>query len=326
MNRRTFVGAVTCGVLVSLAARAQRATTVRRIGRLEPGAPDTPDEMRQEAEPLRQLGWVEGENLLVERRYANHRSEALEPLAEELVRAKVEIIVTGGHMATLAAKRATTTIPIIFHSAGDPVGGGLVPSLAQPEGNVTGFSLNYPELMAKNLSLLKELMPRVQRIGSIGWATEPWRTSLRRKFEQTCRSLGIEPVFADIVATGEIEGAIAQLARQRVQALVLRSDVFVFERRFDIVRAAMRHGLPTMAEQLPMVLEAGALAAYSTTQAEEDRRAASYVDRILRGAKPADLPVEQPTKYQLAINLKTARVLDLTIPQSLLLRADEVIQ
>lgn len=304
---------------------AQGSAVVRRIGRLELGAPDTTETIRARAEALREFGWAEGTNLHVEYRYANGRLEALQTLAEELVRAKVEIIVTGGTAATAAAKLATTTIPIVFRSAGDPVGTGLVASLARPGGNVTGFSLTNPEVAAKYLSLLKELLPALQRIGVVE-STNPYWRSLRGPFEHACRSLDLDPLFVAIAAAGEIRDAIAQLARRHVQALVLRSDGILFDLRFELVDAAMKHGLPTLAEQPDIVRQAGALVSYFMNEAEEDRRAASYVDRILRGAKPADLPVEQPTKFELMINLKTAKALGLTIPQSVLLRADEIIK
>jgi putative ABC transport system substrate-binding protein len=298
---------------------------VRRIGVLSPGVPETTEEIRKGTEALRELGWIEGRNLLVERRYASDRLEQLQPLAEELVRAKVEVIVAIGFSATLAAKRATTAIPIVFVAAYDPLGSGLVTSLARPGGNVTGFSLAGPEVAAKYLTVSKELLPALRRFGVVGLPTPLWRAT-REQYEQTCRSLGIEAIFVEIDAADEIDGAIAQLVRQRAGAVVLRGDGFVYEHRLDIVAAAMKHNLPTISEDGEIVREAGALLSYSVTRAEADRRLASYIDRILRGAKPGDLPVEQPTKFELLINLKTAKALGLAIPQSLLLRADEVIQ
>ena len=325
ISRRTF-----CGTLVALvvtaphAGIAQGLRGVHHIGLLSPGAPDTSEEIWKDGEALRELGWVEGQNLRVERRYSNNQLEPLQSLAEELVRAKVKLIVTFGFSATLAAMRATTTIPIVFRDAYDPVGSGLVASLARPGGNLTGFSVTGPEVAAKYLTVLKELLA-LQRVAVIGLPTPLWRAT-REQYTHTCRSLGIEPLFVEITKADEIAGAIAQLVRQRPQALVLRGDGLVFARRFEIVDAAMKHGLPTMAEAAEIVREAGALVSYSSTLAEEDHRVASYIDRILRGAKPGDLPVEQPTKFELVINLKTAKALGLTIPQSLLLRADEVIQ
>jgi putative ABC transport system substrate-binding protein len=286
---------------------------------------DNPDEL-PEAEALRQLGWVEGENLQVERRFAKGRLEALQSLAEELVRSRVEIIVTGGTAATLAAKHATTLIPIVFRSAGDPVALGLVASLARPGGNVTGFSKASPEITAKFLSVLKELLPRLERIGVLLQAGNPYNRAIRGQFEDACRSLGLAPLIVEIGAAGEIGGTIEQLVRQRAQALVLDSNGFVWDHRFEIVDAATKHGLPTMADDSDKVREAGALIAYSYFQLEEARVRAENIDRILRGARPADLPVRQPTRFELVINLRTARALGITVPQSLLVRADEVIR
>ena len=324
MLRRSFCRAVV-GVLVAPGfAIAQALKGVRRIGRLESGAPDTPEDIRIQADALREFGWVEGQNLHTERRYANGRFEALQPLAEELVRAKVEVIVTGGTTATKAAMRATKTIPIVFRIADDPVGRGLVASLAHPGGNVTGFSALSPELDAKYLSLLKELLPGLKRIGVVESRNPAFATE-REPFTQSCRAVGIEPIFAEI-AEDDVDGPIDRLAQQRVQLLVLRSDGVMFDRRFDVVAAAMKHRLPTIAEQPDIVRQAGALMSYMLSEGEVIRRAASYIDRVLRGARPGDLPVEQPSKFHLMFNLKTAKTLGLTIPKELLLRADEVIR
>ena len=325
MSRRTFGQMLTGIVVASPSAAIAQVSKVRRVGVLEPGdEPDTPEWIWKQAEPLRALGWVEGKNLHVERR--NGRLEALQSLAEELVRARVEIIVTAGTAATLAAKRATTTIPIVFRSAGDPVLLGLVASLARPGGNVTGYSEANPEVTAKYLSVLKELLPRLQRIGVLWEAGDPYNPAARGQFEHVCQSLGLVPIIVEIGGAGEIGSAIAQLERQRAQALALQTGGFVWDHRFEIIDAATRHGLPTIADFGELVRQSGALIAYANSQVEEDRVRAEYIDRILRGAKPADLPVQQPTKLELVINLKTARALGLTIPKELLLRADEVIQ
>jgi putative ABC transport system substrate-binding protein len=240
--------------------------------------------------------------------------------AEELVRAQVEIIVTAGTQATLAAKRATTTIPIFFQMAGDPVLSGLVASLARPGGNVTGYSQIAPEVTSKSLSVLKEMLPRVQRIGWVVDAGNPANLPLGEKFKEVCKSLGLLPLTVEIGTASEIDGAIAQMVREHVEALLVQGGPS------EIFDAATRRGLPTMSDDSEEVRRFGALIAYSTTLDEQFRRRAEYIDRILRGAKPADLPVQQPTKFELVINLKTAKALDLTIPQSLLLRADEVIR
>ena len=328
MSRRRFSRLVV-GLLVATpcVAFTQRSIVVHRIGRLETGTPDTPEEMWVQAAPLRQLGWIEGQNLHVERRYGKENSpEELAQFAEDLVRAKVEIIVTGGTPATRAAMRATKTIPIVFRQAGDPVGSGLVASLARPGANVTGFSWQGQEVLAKYLSLVRELLPGVRRIGVLEPSTNPYLTAERPLFENLSRSRGMEPIFFEIVAPGEIDNVIATLARQHIEALVLRTEDFVIDHQFEIVAAATKYGLPTLAERASIAREAGALASYFSTSAESDRRTAYYIDRILRGAKPADLPVEQPTQFELVINLKTARVLGLTVPPTLLMRADEVIR
>ena len=319
---RLFVGVFLATPRIAF---AQGAAVVRRIGRLESSTPETPEEIWKSAEALRELGWVEGQYLHVERRYGNNRIESMQTLAEELVRAKVEVIVTTGTPATLAAKRATDKIPIVFR-VGDPVLLDLVASLARPGGNVTGLSLAGPEVAAKYLSLLKELLPGLRRIGVLEVSANPYFRAVRGQFEHTCQQLGLEPIFVEIAVADEIGGVIAQVARQRAQVLVLRSDSFISDHRVEIASAAMKHGLPTIAESPDTMRDSGVLVSYSLTETEAERRTASYVDRILRGARPADLPVEQPTKFELVINLKTARALGLTIPQALLLRADEVIQ
>ena len=326
MDRRTFVGAVAAGMIAApLAASAQTATTVRRIGVLSSGVRQTQAELQVEAAPLRALGWVEGQNLLFERRYANSRAELLQPLAEELVRLKVEIIVTRGTDATLAAKNATTTIPIIIQSSGDPVRTGLVASLARPGGNITGYSIVSPELDAKRLALLRDLLPGLQRVGVLENPTNPYFRAARKEFEQACRSLGLQPIIIEVAAAGELENAIAEMARRRAQALFVHDDALFIDNRVPIMSAALRYALPTIGSAREM-LEAGALVYYANSDAENDQRRAAFIDRILRGAKPADLPIEQPTKFELGINLKTAKALGITVPQALLLRADEVIQ
>jgi len=322
MSRRGFCR-VSLGILIApRISIAQNATRVRRVGVLDPGRPSTPEEITKEAEPLRELGWVEGKNLHVERRYANGQPERLQALAEELVRANVEIIVTLGGGATLAAKRATTTLPIVMRSAGDPVVQGLVASLARPGGNVTGFSIAGPETFAKELSLLKEFVPRLERIGLMWEVGNQYARVTRSQVEQVCQSISLVPIFVEIGAAKEIDGAIDQFVRQRAQAVVLYSSAFMIEHGAEIVNAATKQGVATMA----LEEESGAMITYSVTDAEVSRACAYYIDRILRGAKPADLPVRQPMQFALIINLNTAKALAVTVPKELLLRADKVIQ
>jgi len=325
MDRRTVIGMLAAGIIAApLASKAQTAPTVRRIGFLGSGARPTTDELHEGDAPLRALGWVEGKNLIVERRYTNGRAELLRPLAEELVRLNVELIVTHGSGATLAAKNATTTIPIVIMSAGDPVRTGLVASLSRPGGNITGYSIVNPELDAKRLATLRELLPAMKRLGFLENSTNPYYRATRKDFEQACRSLGIQPIFVEVATAGELQDAVADAARQGAQALLVTSDTLFYDNRAEIMRAALKHALPTMAD--PDFVEAGALVSYKDTLLEQVRRNASFIDRILRGAKPADLPIEQPTQFELIINLKTAKALGITIPPPLLLRADEVIQ
>lgn len=324
-TRRSFCIALAGALVTPGSAIAQPSSAVRRIGRLELGTPWTTEDTLEQAAPLRALGWIEGQNLHVERRYASS-PDLLKPLADELVQAKVEVIVTGGAEATRAAMRATTSIPIVFRAASDPMLDGLVASLAHPGGNVTGFSVVAPEAQAKMLSLMAELLPGLRRVGALEVLGNPQFRLFRGEFEQACKSLGLEPVFYEISAAGEVGSAIEQLVRQHAQALVLRPDSFINEHKVQIVTAAMKYQLPTMASAEDFVLDAGALASYGSTVTESDRRAASFVDRILRGAKPADLPVEQPTEFEIVINLNTARALGVTVPKSMLLRASKVIQ
>jgi putative ABC transport system substrate-binding protein len=308
-----------------LAAREKTATTVRRIGVLGSGAQPTPAELLQAYAPLRELGWVEGKNLLVERRYANGRAELLRPFAEELVRLKVELIATNGTDAKLAAKNATTTIPIVIWSAGDPVRTGLVASLARPGGNVTGYSIVSTELDAKRLALLRELLPTAQRVGVLENSTNPIFRVKRKENEPLYRSLGMQTINVEVAAANELENALAEMARRRAQVLVVAADSLFRANRAPIMSAALRHALPTLVEGRDM-LEAGGLLSYAVSLAELNYRHAAFIDKILRGARPADLPIEQPTKFELGINLKTAKALGITIPKTLLLRADEVIQ
>jgi len=316
---RRSLCATLAGILVAPGIAIAQASKVRRIGVLAPGEPAEPEEIFRRSEQLRKRGWVEGKNLNVERRYG--RAEAMQPLAEELVRAQVEIIVTSSTPATLAAMHATSTIPIVFDGVGDPVLLGLVASLARPGGNVTGWSAATLEVTAKRLSILKDLLPGLQRVGFV-WTTNPYYRAIRAQFEHVCDTLGLAPIIVEIGGTGEISDAIAQLLRQRAQVMVLLSG----DSGEDSFNAATRRGLPTMTDEAATVRAGGALISYGDSFVDDDRLLADYIDRILRGAKPADLPVQQPTKFELAINLKTAKALGLTVPQSLLVRADEVVR
>ena len=308
-----------------VAASAQPTRTVRRIAYLSSGAPEAPEDIEQQNAALRKLGWFEGRNLLVERRYANGRAELLHTLAEELIRLKVELIVTSGTPATLAAKGATNTIPIVFGSAGDPVRSGLVASFAKPGGNITGYTIAAPQINSKRLQMLHELLPSVQRVGVLENSINPYFRQARADLEQAARQLGMQLLFVEVGAASELPSAVAEVSRRGGQALLVGPDDLFYENRVELMQAALKHSLPTTASRL-YIREIGGLIAYGPTMAENNARAAAFIDRILRGAKPADLPVEQPTKFELVINMNTAKALGLTIPQSLLARADEVIQ
>jgi putative ABC transport system substrate-binding protein len=326
MDRRTLIRIAGSAPLlfgVPDLAKGQAQTGVRRLGFLSAGVRRSPGELQDS--PLRELGWVEGQNLIVERRYADGRAELLRPLAEELVRLNVDLIVTGGTDAAVAAKNATKSIPIILYSAGDPVGNGLVASLAQPGGNVTGYALMAPELYAKLLELVHELLPSAKRVGVLINSTNPLFRVLRNDGDSRYRSLGIRPFFVDVTSPAKIEDAVGEVAEQRGQALVVANESIFVGREPAIMRAASRYGLPTFAFSSEL-LEAGALAYYGFSMIEVNQRVAAFIDKVLRGAKPADLPVEQPTKFELGINLKTAKALGIRISRTLLLRADEVIQ
>jgi putative ABC transport system substrate-binding protein len=275
--------------------------------------------------PARELGWIEGQNLIVERRYAQGKAELLKSYAEELVRLNVELIVTNGTAATIAAKNATTRIPIVVYSAGDPVLSGLVASLARPGGNITGYSIVARELDAKRLELLQELLPTAQRVAVLIDPTNPYNEIAREDRERVYRSLGMQPIFVGAAAASELENAVSEAARRRAQALIVPVDNLFWSSRVLLMRTALEHRLPTIVGHRD-ILEAGGLLSLAIDESEQFQVLAYFVDRILRGAKPADLPVQQPRKLLLSVNLKTAKALGITIPQSLLLRADEVTQ
>lgn len=306
----------------ALSTIAQTAKPVRHIGWLAPGERPLPAVLERRSAALSELGWIEGQNLLIEERFG--RAELMPALAEQLVRLNVEIIVTQGTTATLAAKNATTTVPIVMWSAGDPVGAGLVASLAHPGGNITGYALLSPESDAKRLALLRDLLPATQRVGELVNPTNPYFRAARKNLEQAYRSLGMQPIFVDVARAGQLEDAVADVARQRAQALHAPNDDLFVDNANGIMRAALRHALPTVVDRNEL-FEAGGLLSYTFNVAELVRRGAAFIERILRGAKPADLPVEQPTQFKLGINLRTAKALGITV-QSLLLRADEIIQ
>jgi putative ABC transport system substrate-binding protein len=325
MDRRVFVGAITVGggLTESLVAMAQQAKTVRRIGILSTDAPETqaPEWINT---PLRALGWVEGQNLHIERRFASGNIERLKPLAEELVRLEVEIIGTLSTPAGLAAKNATKTIPIVIYSTADAVGTGLVASLARPGGNITGFTLVTAELTAKRLELLREIVPGLLRVGILE-TSSPYFRVIRPDLEQSFRSLGVQPMFFEVATLAEMERAITEMARRGAQALMVPQEPLFYENPVPLMVVALRFSLPTIGAS-GSIVEAGGLAVLSHSGQEQRERFAWFIDKILRGAKPAELPIQQPTRFELVINVKAAKSLGLAIPQSVLLRADRVVE
>ena len=324
MRRRDFVllGALCAGAT----RRAEAQPAVRRIGLLAPGTVADPSRY---PEPLLQglndLGWVEGRNLRIERRIAADRVERLPAMAEELVALDVELVVTVGTPAALAARKASGSVPIVMATIGDPVAAGLVQSLARPGGNATGNTFIEPDLAAKRLQVLKELLPSATRIGELMNPDNPALQMLRDGETEALRALGLQPVFVDVTAAAALDGAVEALKRRRVDALLVHADSLFVSNRVPLMQAALRHGLPTMAEGRAFV-EAGALVSYAPSSAAMMRNAAVFVDKILAGARPAELPVQRPTKIELVIHRGTARQLGVTIPTALLLRADEVIE
>ena len=330
MNRRAFL-AGTGGVLLAAPLRieAQQAAKVPRIGFL--GLHPGPNPRLREAflQRLRDLGYVEGRSVVIEWRYAEEKLERLPALAAELVALKVDVIVTGGGTPTaLAAKQATRTLPIVFTSASDPVTDGLVTSIARPGGNVTGLSSLAPELVGKCLEQLKQAVPGFSRVAvlrqpdAVGERTDK---DMVQGAEVAARALGVRLQFVEARGPADFDRAFSDMTRAHAGALaVLGSAIFNSERR-RLVDLAAKHRLPTVYTFRDFV-DAGGLMSYGSDLSDLFRRAATYVDRILKGTKPGDLPVEQPTKFELVINLKTAKALGLTIPPSLLARADEVVE
>ena len=327
MDRRSFIGTIAGGLLaVPLATEAQRPGKVWRIGLLSGGArpPDgaPPAALRQ---ALRDLGYVEGTSINYVGRWAETRSDRLPGLATELVGLKVDMIVTLGGPSAEAARRATSTIPIIITGAGDAVGTGVIASLARPGGNVTGISEQATELSAKRLELLKEAMPRATRIAVLWNADDRAMTLRYREIEKAARVLGVTIQPLGVREPDDFDVAFSAMTREPPDAVYLVTDALTTLNRRRVIDFAAAHRVPAMYEN-GLVVRDGGLMSYGPDLADNLRRAAVYVDRILKGAKPGELPVEQPNRYYLLVNLKTAKALGLTIPQSLLLRADEVVQ
>ena len=323
MDRRRFLLTSLAGMLVT-PLRAVAQHVVYRIGVLSPEAPP-PGFLENFRAGLRELGYVDGRTITLELRNAGGNIDRLTDLADELVRLKVHIIVTINTSAALAAKKATATIPIVITRVANPVKSGLVPSLSHPGGNLTGLTALPDELGAKQLQLLKELLPRLSRVAALWNAHNPGGAIVVKDMEPSAVALGLQLLPVSVGSSSEFVGAFEAAARGRAEALYVNDDAFMTRHRVQILDLADKHSLPVLTTYKDFV-EAGGLIAYGASPAAIYKRAAVYVDKILRGAKPADLPIEQPTTFELVLNLRTAKSLGLTIPPALLLRADHVVK
>lgn len=323
VNRRAFLG-MAGAALVPTAVRAQQAPAIARVGVLGERSPDDPF-LEAFRRGLQELGYQEGQNLSLEYRYARGAVDRFPDLAGELLRLKPHILVVGGTIAARAATAQGTTVPIVFAIAGDPVGSGLAASLARPGGNLTGLTNLSPGLLPKQLELLREAAPKLSRLSMLYNPANPSNEPALQEVRIAARPLGIALQSLPVRKPGELAGAFAALARWKAAGVLAVSDPTLGSQLAEIARRAAALRLPAMYSRKEFV-EVGGLIAYGPSYEENYRRAARYVDKILRGAKPGDLPVEQPTRLELAVNLETAKALELTIPPSVLARADRVVE
>jgi len=310
-----------------LSAEAQQPTKIPLLGRLGADSPSSADAARREAfrQALRELGYVEGENIVIEYRYAEGKFDRLPDLATELVRLKVDVILSTGPTATRAAKGVTTTIPIVMAQDIDPVATGVVASLARPGGNITGLAALTPELSGKRLELLKEVVSKLSRVAVLGTSTLPGYAQVFKETELTAGTLGVKLQFLDVLDPKDIETAFRAASKGRADAVLTLTSAILLSQRALLADLAVKSRLPAIYHQSQYV-EAGGLMSYGASITDMDHRSATYVDKILKGAKPADLPVEQPKKFEFIINLKTAKQIGLTIPPNVLARANKVIK
>ena len=314
--------------LGTAAAQSVEKERVPRVGYINPGYPSDPVRLRRfEAfrQGLRELGYVEGRNIVLEPRWAEGTYDRYPALAADLVRLKVHVIVAVGGRATQVAQQATRTIPIVMSLVTEPVESGLVRSLARPGGNVTGTSIMASDLAGKQFELLKQAVPEVSRVALLWNPANPGSASQLKEAEAAARAVGVRLQALEARDPQEIDSAFAAITRERAGALVVLADAILYNQRKQIAELAAKSRLPS-ASALREYAEAGGLIVYSADFLDLERRSATFVDKILKGAKPADLPVEQPTKFDLIINLKTAKAIGRTIPPSLLLRADQIIE
>jgi putative ABC transport system substrate-binding protein len=325
MERRAFLAGAAALLTAPLAAEAQSTGKVYRIGVLSPG-PATSPPIEAFRQGLRELGWVEGQNIVINYRFTEGRVDPLPTLAAELVGLKVDVIAAGPTPPAIAAKNATGTVPIVMMGAAEPVELGLIASLARPGGNVTGLSWSVNlEIIAKGLELLKETMPKIRLVAILWNPANPAQALAMRDVKRAARSVGVQLQLLEARGPNEFDAAFAAMAKQRVEALLVVPEAIFVVHGARLADLAAKNRLPSM-HGLRQNVDAGGLMSYGPSTVAVWRRAAFFVDKILKGVRPADLPVEQPTKYELVINLKTAKALGLKIPQSLLLRADQVIE
>jgi len=325
-GRRRFLGAAASSfITLPLAVRAQRAVHVARIGFLGSGSYDGLT-YKPFIQGLHDLGWVQGQNVTIDYRFADGSIERLQDLAVELTQRKVDVIVAVATPSSLAAKHATKTIPVVMVAAGDPVAAGLVTNLARPDGNVTGLSFDVSlESFTKSLELFKQAAPTARRVAVLINPANPAQHHAVNNLGVAARHLGIQLRVLEARGPDDFDAAFAATSQEGFDGLLVVTDPTFVSNRTRLAELALKHHMPSI-HGVRAYVEAGGLMSYGPNMAGLYRRASTYVDKLLKGAKPRDLPVEQPTKFELVINLKTAKALGLTIPQSLLLRADEVIQ
>jgi putative ABC transport system substrate-binding protein len=319
------IGIAVVILAVAVMAEAQQQKKIPRIGYLGLTAPANKDRADAFRQGLRQLGYAEGKDFVIEHRSGDGTLHRLNELAAELVRLKVDVIVTTGPTPTRAAKAATATIPIVMTQDPDPVGNGFVASLARPGGNITGLSNLAPEISGKQLELLKETVPKLSRVAVLGTSTVPGQAILLREVGLAAGPLSVQLQSLDVLGPKDIETAFRAASNQHAEAFIVLIGAILSAQIPRILEYVAKSRLPAIYSQ-PQYVEAGGLMSYGVNLTDLDRRAAIYVDKILKGAKPADLPVEQPTKFELIINLKTAKQIGLTIPPNVLARADKVIK
>ena len=313
-------------LLLFTVAEAQQPAKVPRIGILSASDPSlNPDRTEAFRQGLRELGYVEGKDIVIEYRYAEGKFDRLPALAAELVRLKVDVIVTRGAAPTRSAKEVSNTIPIVMSSGGDPVSDGFVASLARPRGNITGLSTLAPEISGKQLELLKEIVPRLSRVAALGTSTIPGHKQSLREVELAAGAFKVQLQYLDILDPKDIETAFRAASKGRAEALLVLGGSVLASQRTHILESVVKQRLPAIYAARQSV-DDGGLMSYGVNLTDLDRRAATYVDKILKGRTPADLPVEQPTKFEFIINLKAAKQIGLTIPPNVLARADKVIK